>query len=85
MRWRIAYAIVGFYFIGNALEELLLRWADDVLGREEVLGVFRDHLNALADRPSWLPWLLLIIGAVLFYMQFKKPKNEVENDNSKYF
>lgn len=62
IRGRIVWAMIGMYALHNALETLLLQRADSNLGRDATLKVFADHLDSFADRPSWIPWVMLLFG-----------------------
>lgn len=68
IKGRIVWAMIGMYALQSALEELLLRWADSKLGHDEVVKVFTDHLESLADRPSWIPWFMLLFGIGMIVM-----------------
>jgi len=70
IRWRIIWALTGMYVVINALEELLLRWSDSVLGRVETLEILSKYLDDSMNRSIGWPWFLLIFGLCIIVAAF---------------
>jgi hypothetical protein len=70
IRCRIIWALTGMYAVMTALEELLLRWSDSVLGRVETLETLTKYLDDSMNRSIGWPWFLLIFGLCVIVVTF---------------
>jgi len=78
MRWNVFYGIAGMYIFISALENLILQFADGILGREQTLDILNTHLNEMSQQVWILPWALFFIslGIIIWALFFSNKENE---------
>lgn len=78
MRWNVFYGIAGMYIFISAMENLLLRWSDEILGRTKTLDILITHLEEISQQSWFFQWVLFIGGlAIIIWALFFSDKENV--------